>query len=64
MRLVADGEEGKLYINGHHIADLQLQGLMDEGYVYAVGSYFKGTASTGYSNALRGLHHMAANTLR
>ena len=44
MRLVADGEEGKLYVNGHHIADLQLQGLMDEGYAYAVGSYFKGHA--------------------
>ena len=49
MRLVADGEEGKLYVNGHHIADLQLQGLMDEGYAYAVGSYFKGHAVTGYS---------------
>ena len=49
MRLVADGEGGKLYVNGHHIADLQLQGLMDEGYVYAVGSYFKGDAVTGYA---------------
>ena len=49
MRIVADGEGGKLYINGHHIADLQLQGLMDEGYVYAVGSYFNGDAVTGYA---------------
>ena len=49
MRIVADGEGGKLYVNGHHIADLQLQGLMDEGYVYAAGSYFKGDAVTGYA---------------
>ena len=49
VRVVADGPQGKLYVNGHHIADLQLQGLMDEGYVYAVGSYFKGHSMAGQS---------------
>ena len=49
LRLVADGGEGKLYVNGHYITDLQLQGLMDEGNVLAVGSFFEGHGVTGYS---------------
>ena len=49
IRVIADGKEGKLYINGHYIADLQLQGLMDEGLVYAVGSYFRGHGVAGHS---------------
>ena len=49
VRVVANGEEGTLYVNGYHIADLQLQGIMDEGYVYAVGSYFRGHSIAGHS---------------
>ena len=49
IRVIADGKEGKLYINGHYIADLQLQGLMEEGSVSAVGSYFSGHGVSGYS---------------
>ena len=49
IRIIADGKEGKLYVNGHYIADLQLQGLMEEGSVYAVGTYFSGHGVSGYS---------------
>ena len=49
IRVIADGKEGKLYVNGHYITDLQLQGLMDEGNVIAVGSFFEGHGITGYS---------------
>ena len=49
MRIIANGSEGKLYINGHFIADLQLQWLMDEGSVYAVGTYFSSDGVSGYS---------------
>ena len=49
IRIVADGKDGKLYINGAYIADLQLQGLMESGRVYAVGSYFTGHGVAGYS---------------
>ena len=49
VRILADGKDGKLYINGHYIADLQLQGLMDEGSVHAVGSYFRGHGVAGHS---------------
>ena len=49
IRVLANESEGKLYINGHFIADLQLQGLMEEGSVYAVATYFSGHGVSGYS---------------
>ena len=49
IRILANGSEGKLHINGHFIADLQLQGLMEEGSVYAVGTYFRSHGVAGHS---------------
>ena len=54
IRIIADGREGKLYINSYYIANLQLQGLMESGSVYAVGSYFTGHGVAGYSTRLTG----------
>ena len=53
IRVVATGTEGRLYINGHYIAHLQLQGLMEEGRVSAVGSYWPSHAIAGYSTRFR-----------
>ena len=49
IQVVADGKKGKLYVNGLYIADLQLQGLLGEGGVYAVGSYFNSDGVDGHS---------------
>ena len=49
IRIAAAGKEGKLYVNGHYIANLQLQGLMGAGRVYAVATYFTGHGVSGYS---------------
>ncbi len=53
IRIVAAGREGKLYINGHYIANLQLQGLMEAGSIFAVGNYFTGGGVAGYSTRFK-----------
>ena len=53
IRIVATGSEGKLYINGYYIANLQLQGLMESGFVSAVANYFTGDGVAGYSTRFR-----------
>ena len=55
IRIIADGKKGKLYVNGLYIADLQLQGLLGEGGVYAVGSYFNSDGVDGYSTRFKDL---------
>ena len=49
IRIVADGDEGTLSVNGHHVADLDLSGLTEPGGVGAVGAYFTGHAIEGKS---------------
>ena len=48
IRIVAIGKEGKLYVNGHYVTNLQLQGLVEEGRVSAIANY-NGTGIAGYS---------------
>ena len=42
IRIVADGDDGTLSVNGRHVADLDLSGLTESGAVSAVGAYFIG----------------------
>ncbi len=49
IRIVADGDEGTLSVNGHHVADLDLGGLTEPGSVSAAGSYFTGDGVEGES---------------
>ena len=49
IRVVADGEDGTLSVNGHHVADLDLSGFTEPGAVSAVGAYFTGHGIEGKS---------------
>ena len=53
IRIIAEGREGKLYINSYYIANLQLQGLLGTGRVFAVGSYFSNDGVSGHSTRFR-----------
>ena len=49
IRIVADGDEGTLSVNGHHVADLDLSGLTESGGVSALAEYFTGDGVEGKS---------------
>ena len=49
IRVVADGDDGTLSVNGHHVADLDLSGLTESGSVSALGAYFIGHGIEGKS---------------
>ncbi len=49
IRILADGNEGTLSVNGHHVADLDLSGITESGAVSAVGAYFTGHGIEGKS---------------
>ena len=49
IRVVADGADGTLSVNGRHVADLDLSGLTESGSVSALGSYFTGDGVEGKS---------------
>ena len=49
IRIIANGTEGWLFINGAYVANLDLSGLTGAGSVSAVGSYFQGHGITGKS---------------
>ncbi len=49
IRIIAIGAEGSLFINGYYTAKLNLEGLLEEGGVGAVGQYFAGHGITGKS---------------
>ena len=53
IRIVADGKEGKLYINRQYVANLQLQGHVEAGGLYAVATYFNSAGVDGYSTQFR-----------
>lgn len=49
VRVIALGDQGWLFINGEYIDQLDLSGLIDAGYVSAIGSYFQDDGIAGYS---------------
>ena len=49
IRVVAVGSKGSLYVNGHHVADLNLGDFTEAGDVEAVGEYFTGSGIMGKS---------------
>lgn len=49
IRIIATGTEGSLFINGYYTAKLNLEGLLEEGGVGAVGQYFLGHGIMGKS---------------
>ena len=52
IRIVADGDDGTLSVNGRHVADLDLSGLTEPGSVSAVGAYYTGDGIEGKSTRL------------
>ena len=55
IRIVAVGDDGWLFINGAHVAKLDLAGLLEAGTVSAVGSYFTGHGIPGRATRFEGL---------
>ena len=55
IRVIAIGDEGTLFINGHYIVTLDLSGLIEEGDVSAVGAYYTGDGIAGKSRSSRTL---------
>ncbi len=49
VRVVTLGDQGWLFINGEYVDQLDLSGLVDAGYVSAIGSYFQDDGIAGYS---------------
>ena len=49
IRIIAIGGEGSLFINGYNVAKLNLDGLLEEGWIYAVGNFFSGHGIAGKS---------------
>ena len=49
IRVIANGSEGSLFINGAFLATLDLSGLIDAGTVSAIGSYFQDDGIAGKS---------------
>ena len=54
IRIVAEGRDGKLYINGHFIAELELQGSMESGSVGVIANYWQSDGVSGYSTSVNG----------
>ena len=64
IRIVADGDDGTLSVNGRHVADLDLSGLTESGGVTRGGvNTSPATASKGKSTRFDGLHHSHTHTL-
>ena len=55
IRIIAMGDEGWLFINGAHVAKLDLGGLLEAGAVSAVGSYFTDHGIPGRATRFEGL---------
>ena len=55
IRIIALGPEGWLFINGVYVDRLDLSGLLGEGEVAAIGSYFAGDGIAGKSTRFGGL---------
>ena len=49
IRIITIGEEGSLFINEYYVAKLNLDGLLEEGRIYAVGSFSAGHGIAGKS---------------
>ena len=54
IRIITNGSEGWLFINGAYVANLDLSGLTGEGTVSAVGSYFQDDGIAGKSTRFEG----------
>ena len=47
--MIASGNAGWLFINGHYEAELDLSGLVQSGSVFLVGAWFEGDEHPGHS---------------